>query len=281
MGERCFFCSHTHVTRRFVLSHPILHTLLRAAAAVNSKEMDELTTILGDSAALAEVAGSGISKGTLEDTATLEALSELSSRLLCRNRSRQSASKLASAITGGKDADKVAAAANAFLPSYFRHTQASGGEDEGGQTDLWVSKVFLRELPKPPTAGMVLCVRFSLSARLEAGDGDGDPLYDLSLKVMQVAGPEHKYAFSFQMVDVPARESGLWTLDEAQRGKLAELQSHLDLASARWTPVGLLGVLLSAAGCAQLDGNPCFVEALRACKEAHREELLAKSGSLF
>lgn len=253
-----------------------------SAASVNSKEMEELAKILGDSAALAEVASSGISKGTLEDTTTLEALSELSSRLLCRNRCRQSASKLASFITGGKDADKVAAATNAFLPSYFRHTQTSGGEEEGGQTDLWVSKVFLHELPTPPTPGTVLCVRFSLSARVEAGDdGDGDSLYDLSLKVMQVAGPEHKYAFSFGMTDLPASRAAEWTLDEAQRKKLAELQGHLDLVSARWTPIGLLGVLLAAAGCAQLDANPCFVEALRACKEAHREELLAKSGSLF
>jgi hypothetical protein len=258
-----------------------MYAIVCAAAAVNSKEMDELTTILGDSAALAEVASSGISKGTLEDTATLEVLAELSSRLLCRNRCRESASKFASAIAGSKDADKVLTATSAFLPSYFRHTQTSGGEEEGGQTDLWVSKVFLRELPKPPTPGTVLCVRFSLSARVEAGDGDGDPLYDLSLKVMQVAGPEHKFAFSFGMADVPASRAAEWTLDEAQRGRLAELQGHLDLASARWTPIGLLGVLLSAAGCAQLDANPCFSEALRACKEAHREELLAKSGSLF
>lgn len=253
------------------------------ASQVSSKEMEELTTILRDSVLLAEHASSGIANGTLEDTATLEALSELSSRLLCRNRSRQSAIKFGSAITGGKDNEKVAAAAKPFVPSYFRHTQTSGGEEEGGQTDLWVSKVFLHDLPQPPTPGTVLCARFSLSARdaPAGGEGEGESLYDLSFKVMQVAGPEHKYALSFGMNDVLAVQGADWTLDEGQRAKLAELQGFMGLASGRWTPVGLLGMLLSAAGCAQLDANPCFVEVIRACREAHREELLAASGSLF
>ena len=92
---------------------------------------------------------------------------------------------------------------------------------------------------------------------------------------------EHKYAFHFEMVDVSAASAGDWTLDDSQRAKLTELQECLGLKGGRWTPIGMLGVLLAAGGCAQLDENPCFSVVLRACKDAHREELLAQSGSLF
>ena len=40
-------------------------------------------------------------------------------------------------------------------------------------------------------------------------------------------------------------------------------------------------MLLSAAGCAALDEQPCFTEVVRASREAHREELLASAGNLF
>ena len=257
---------------------------------VNNREIHELQTILTDSNRLAELAASGLKAGTLEATDTLEAISELSARLLCRNRCRAAFTSLSTFLLGdtaGKQnaaADQGAAASKVLVPSYFRHTQSSGGEEDGGQTDLWVSKVFLHGLPNAPQPGMALCARFSLSARADLSftTGAEDALYDCSLKIMQVVGPaDHKFTFSFALADLPASQATDWVLDEGQRSRLHELQGRLGLASGRWTSIGLLGATLAACGCEQLGGNPFFDGLVRACKEAHRQELLAQSGSLF
>ena len=252
-----------------------------AATVIDKKELDELHKILSDSTQLNELVASGLKNGTLEDTSNLESLSDLSARLLSRNRCRSATAKFGTSLLADKHTEPINLAAGAMLPSYFRHEQTPPHEEEGGQTDLWVSKIFMHEMAAPPQPGTVLCARFSLSASIPAGQND-EPLYDLSIKVMQVRGrTEHKYAFHFEMVDVSAASAGDWTLDDSQRAKLTELQECLGLKSGRWTPIGMLGVLLAAGGCAQLDENPCFSVVLRACKDAHREELLAQSGSLF
>ena len=80
---------------------------------------------------------------------------------------------------------------------------------------------------------------------------------------------------------MPVAEAADWTLDEAQRDKLTVLAGLLGLSPTRWTPAGILGLLLSGCACAQLDGHACFAEMVKACKSAHREELLARAGSLF
>ena len=71
------------------------------------------------------------------------------------------------------------------------------------------------------------------------------------------------------------------SLDEAQRDKLGIRTAMLGLPSGRWTPAGVLGLLLAACGCAQLDEHPCFAEMLKACRTAHRDELLERGGSRF
>jgi hypothetical protein len=248
--------------------------------SVASRELDELATIKSDPKALAAL----VSEGALESTATLETLSELSSRLLCRNRAREAFVKYGAALYGGGDKKAeetpVDAAARTLLPSYFRHTALSG--DEGGTTDLYVSKVFLQGLPAAPE-GTALCARFSLSARVNGAGDDEPPLHDLSLKVMQIApfdAGTSKFSFSFVLTDVTSAAAAEFTLDDSQRQRLAVLQQMLGL-KARFTPVGIFGLLLCGAGCAALDDNDCFTALVRASREAHRDELLAASGSLF
>ena len=63
-------------------------------------------------------------------------------------------------------------------------------------------------------------------------------------------------------------------LDEVQRHTLVELQS-LGLAESLWTPVGVLGFVLAAASCAQLDELDFFSGLIRSVLEAHRDELLS------
>jgi len=228
-------------------------------------------SICGDSASLAALASAGLTDGTLEETATLERLAELSARLLCRNRSRAAALAYGRALVNEKSAE-LDAAVTALLPSYFRHNSKSGGEEDEGQ--VWVSKVFLHGLPAAP--GTTLCARFSLSEQASTLE-DEVPLYDLSLKVLQVAPTGGRsFQCSFDLVDTPAASAGEFTLDETQRAKLAELKAMLGLTSARWTAVGVLGMMLAAAGCAQMETTGCFKEVLRAAREAHREELLAR-----
>ena len=55
----------------------------------------------------------------------------------------------------------------------------------------------------------------------------------------------------------------------------------LGLNASRWTPVGVLGLLLSGCGCEKLDEHAYFSEVLRSSRAAQREELLANSGSQF
>lgn len=240
----------------------------------------ELNNICGDGSKLAALMAKGLEAGTIEETETLTQLSELSSRLLCRNRSREAARLFARTLLGDKDPmdPAVDAAAKVFLPSYFRHT--SSGEEDASQ--MWVCKLFLHELPAAP--GSTLCARFSLTEHADPAadpDADEEPQYDLSLTVMQVAPYKvgtARFALTFALADKRAAEAGEFALDDAQRARIGELQQMLGLTSSRWTPVGVLGVLLAAVGCAQMETNPCFTELLRAAREAHREELLASAG---
>ena len=57
-------------------------------------------------------------------------------------------------------------------------------------------------------------------------------------------------------------------LDEGQRHKLVEPQSLLGLTESLWTPVGVLGFVLAAASCAQLDELDFFKDFIRSVREA-------------
>ena len=70
-----------------------------AAASMSNKEMNDLAEIMLDSERLCQLAKDGLEKGNLtDDTASLERLADLSSRLLCRNRAREAAVKLGTAL---------------------------------------------------------------------------------------------------------------------------------------------------------------------------------------
>ena len=62
-------------------------------------------------------------------------------------------------------------------------------------------------------------------------------------------------------------------LDEVQRHKLTELQALLGLSDSLWTPVGVLGFVLAAASCNQLEELRFFKDLLRSIREAHRDEV--------
>jgi hypothetical protein len=258
---------------------------------VANRELDELHAIQRDGESLRALVSAGLEQHSLEDTASLERLSELSTRLLCRNRARAAAAKFAHAILSERSAPpssppkapggQLDTAASTLLPAYFRHTQNGGADEDGGQ--VWVSKVYLHALPGG-APGTALCVRFSLK-ELEPEGGDADEsLYDLSVQAQQVAPFEagaSRFTFSFGFQDKRASAASEFTLDEAHTARLAELQALLGLAATRCTAYGALGFLLAGVACGQLEGNACFDELLRALREAHRAELLAASGSLF
>lgn len=243
-----------------------------------SKEMTELRNILNDGENLKTLVNEGLQSGTLEDTAHLERLSELSSRLLARNRARAAVTKFCHQVDHKHDGSAEVATA-CLVPSYFRRTQGS----ETSEGTVWSSKSFLNALPSAPD-GTVLCVRFSLSA-LPSQTVEDELLYDMTLAVVQaapmVAAGGKKYNLAFEVADLSAARASEWTLDPVQRSKLEELCAMLGLSTLRWTPVGVLGMILAVAGGAQLDEEPFFSEMLRAVKEAHREELLARAGNVF
>ena len=252
-----------------------------AEGKISSKEADELANILKDSAALTALAKAGVEAGTLEDTATLESLSELSQRLLTRNRCRTAAAKFGAACVGGSSAAapdaSIETAARCLLPSYFRHDTSEGDE---GTINLYASKTFVHSLPTAPE-GTTLCARFSLQ---ETSSGDDEPLHDFNLTLTQVAPfvqGAPKFSFTFAFTDTPASQAATWTLNEVQRDKLTILAKMLGLSTSRWTPAGVLGFVLAGCGCAQIDEHACFATVIRAAKEANREELLSRAGSLF
>ena len=82
-------------------------------------------------------------------------------------------------------------------------------------------------------------------------------------------------------MDKRAAEAAEFALDEPQRHRLDELRAMLGLSSPRWTAVGVLGALLAGLGWGSLNENDAFSAVLRAAKDAHRDELLAASGSSF
>jgi len=250
-------------------------------AGVANRELDELQNITTDGTSLVKLVSAGLDANSLEETATLEQISELSARLLCRNRSRAAVRAYGASLLADKGAtdESLAAAAMAFTPSYFRHT--TSGDDDA--TQMWVCKLFLSTLPAAPDT--TLCVRFSLKEHADAAadaDADEDDLqYDLSLTVMQVApfvAGASRFALSFELMDKRPREAADFTLDDAQRQRLTELKSLLGLTSSKWTAVGMLGVLLAALGCGQMPDAGFFDELVRGAREAHREELLANAG---
>lgn len=246
-----------------------------AAASMSNKEMNDLAEIMLDSERLCQLAKDGLEKGNLtDDTASLERLADLSSRLLCRNRAREAAVKLGTALRVTQHTTSTLDAAAATLwPAYFRHSKEN---DETGE-DIYLSKLYLHALPPKADrpegeASTSLCVRFSLSSRGDEG------MYDLSLKVLQVHPTEphkHSFHFAFELQDRPANDAAEWVLDEVQRHKLVELQSLLGLTESLWTPVGVLGFVLAAASCAQLDELDFFKDLIRSVREAHRDEVLS------
>ena len=239
-----------------------------AAASMSNKEMNDLAEIMLDSERLCQLAKDGLEKGNLtDDTASLERLADLSSRLLCRNRAREAAVKLGTALRVTQHTTSTLDAAAATLwPAYFRHSKEN---DETGE-DIYLSKLYLHALPPKADrpegeASTSLCVRFSLSSRGDEG------MYDLSLKVLQVHPTEphkHSFHFAFELQDRPANDAAEWVLDEVQRHKLVELQSLLGLTESLWTPVGVLGFVLAAASCAQLDELDFFKDFIRSVREA-------------
>lgn len=250
---------------------------------LSSKEADELATILRDSETLTTLAKAGIESGLLEETGSLELLSELSQRLLTRNRSREAAKKFGAACMGGSSSAtpdaSLETASLCMQPSYFRRDTSEGDE---GTTNLYVAKVFVHSLPTAPE-GTILCARFSLQ---ETSSSAGDePMHDFNLTLTQVApvvaAGAPKFSFTFALTDTPASQAATWTLNEVQRDKLTILAKMFGLSTSRWTPTGVLGFMLAACGCAQIDEHPCFSTIVRAAKDANREELLSRAGSLF
>ena len=245
------------------------------ATAMSNKEMSDLAEIMLDSERLCQLAKDGLDKGNLaDDTASLQRLADLSSRLLCRNRAREAAVRLGTALRVTQHTTSTLdAAASTVWPAYFRHSKVN---DETGE-DIYLSKLYLHALPPKPDrpegeASTSLCVRFSLAAHGDEGT------YDLSLKVLQIHPTDphtHSFHFAFELQDRPATDAAGWVLDEVQRHKLVELQSLLGLTESLWTPVGVLGFVLAAASCAQLDELDFFSGLIRSVLEAHRDELLS------
>ena len=203
-------------------------------------------------------------KSTLtEDTESLERLAALSGRLLLRNKARDAAVRFGTALRTRSD---LSAAAATLWPAYFKHSQEN---DETGE-DVYTSKIYMHGLDKGETT---LCVRFSLASR------DDEGMYDLNLQVLQVhpfdAHQKHRFQFSFELQDRPADDAAGWVLDETQRHKLVELQG---LGASLWTPVGVLGLVLSASSCAQLEELAFFKDLLRSVREAYRDEVLDSTG---
>ena len=265
-----------------------------SAGSLADREYEELQRVAKHPQDLEACVSEAIKSGTLEDTATLETLSSLSQQLLTRNHARTAASKYAKALIAEKEGSAGAASLDtalaALYPSYFRHTPFN---EEEGQS-VWTSKSFLRDLPG--AEGIALCVRFTVteqrSLTLPIDDEDEEEeeerarstLYDLSLKVMQINQLDgKKFTCSYGMQDVSAAaaaDAATAALDEALRGKLNDLRALLGL-STRWTSIGVLGLLLASAGCGSMDELSFFCEVCRACREAHRAELLADAGNLF
>ena len=244
---------------------------------VVQKEMADLQEIMLDSDRLCALVEAGLKERNLtDDTPTLERVAALSNRLLCRNRAREAAVRFGTAlrVTKTGKTGTLDAAASAMWPAYFRHSREN---DETGE-DVYLSKLYLHGLPPGGTAapggaaaagGTSLCVRFSLASR------DEEEMYDLSLKVLQVHPWEqkaHHFHFSFELADRPANDAAGWVLDEVQRLKLVELQALLGLSDSLWTPVGVLGFVLAAASCAQLEARghplPCNRSCSRPCNPA-------------
>jgi len=232
--------------------------------------MADLHEILLDSDRLCALVEAGLNT---DDTPTLERVAALSSRLLCRNRAREAAVRFGTALRvtkPGATTSTLGVAAAAMWPAYFRHST----HDETGE-DVYLSKLYLHGLP-PGTAaagGTSLCVRFSLASR------DDEEMYDLSLKVLHLQAPVGRhFHFSFELADRPANDAAGWVLDEAQRHKLVELQALLGLSDSLWTPVGVLGFVLAAASCNQLEELAFFKDLLRSVREAHRDEVLEGGG---
>ena len=264
------------------------HRASALAAKCVCRALAELRSIGGDGARLAALVKEGLETSCLEETERLEQIAELSTRLLCRNRARAAARAYGGALLGdkgGADAPEHApldAATRTLLPSYLRHT-TSAAEDEASQ--MWVGKLFLADLPL--SEGTSLCVRFSLSEHTgsepAAEETPAAPaLYDLSVQVLQVAPLVKpgggRYALSWAYVDWRASDASEFALDDAARARLAELRAMLGLTNAKWTDVGMLGWILAALGTNAVEHVDAFAALLKACKDAHREELLASAG---
>ena len=92
---------------------------------VVQREMADLQEIMLDADKLRQLVEAGLEQGTLtDDTATLEKVAALSSRLLCRNRAREAAVRFGTAlrVTQHKTST-LDAAASSMWPAYFRHSR--------------------------------------------------------------------------------------------------------------------------------------------------------------
>lgn len=242
--------------------------------SVADREMNDLREIIGDGEALRELAREGLENDSLQEQQSLERLTMLSGRLLNRGRARKAAQGFVErcldkrAISATQES--LEAALKTIYPAYFRHSAYNEAEGKA----IWLSKGYLYGLPGSQDGAQetTLSVRFSLGEF----DGAEERTYDLQLQLLQVhpfvtSGP--RFAFTFSMQDAVASEAGGWTLDEVQRGKLLELHALLGLRGA-WTPPALLGMMLSAVACGELDSLTFFTEVVGSARDAHREELL-------
>lgn len=184
----------------------------------------------------------------------------------------------------GRPSGRGARARRARAPR--AHT-ASPARPRAAQT-VFLSKLYLHGLRGgsggPP---LTACVRFTLAERdpeEDDPDREPEPLYDLELKVLQVhpfVKDAAKLSFAFGMQDTLAADAGSWRLDESQRSRLGELHDLLGHPLPFGTPASVLGFVLSLAGGGSLESHPFLAEAVRASRDAHRQELLADSGALF
>ena len=101
--------------------------------SVAQREMHDLAEIMMDAERLEQLAKDGLEQGTLTETATIQQLAELSSRLLCRNRAREAAVRFGMALRVTQHTTSTLAATAATMwPAYFRHSKENSetGEDE-------------------------------------------------------------------------------------------------------------------------------------------------------
>jgi len=250
--------------------------------AVAGREMNELMELVEEPSALLHATSEAIKAGTLETSASLQQISQMSSRLLQRNETRRTAVAFLETIRDKKTDAKVFTEAFQHMCSCIWMTYGKLQYNKEDQETGYLSKIFLHGLNGGGAPSTTLCMRFALSEH--PGDAGDESQYDLSLTVLQVkpfVSNSAKFTFSFSVQDTFAADAADWGLDESQRSRLLELHSLLGLPAVYETASAMLGLLLATGGGSQLENDRFLVKALHGARAGHREEVLAKGGAFF